>query len=313
MLDVDVRACTFHVEPRGNSVGGYSVSGTRYSVLLVALVSLATVAFASVARAEIPKIAPSGVGVPVSMDQLVLPGGEVEPIPVTDKTPVIVRIDRVFPHGSAFRYDLVYYGLEPGEFDLSQFLKRKDGSSAADLPAVPIQITSVLPPGQVEPSSLTFGTLPWLGGYRGLMILVSVLWIAGLIWLLWPKRKRAAARQIESGPATISLADRLRPLVSDAMAGRLPPERLAELERALIVCWRRRLGLTEAAPAEALAKLRQHPEASPLMNQLEIWLHRPPGGEAVDINALLKPYQNIAADEMGPVEASLRPAASTTT
>ena len=49
------------------------------------------------------------------------------------------------------------------------------------------------------------------------------------------------------------------------------------------------------------------------MTQLELWLHRPPGGESVDINALLKPYQNIAADEMGPVESSLRPAGSTTT
>jgi hypothetical protein len=92
----------------------------------------------------------------------------------------------------------------------------------------------------------------------------------------------------------------------------LPPERLAELERALVVCWRRRLGLTETAPAEALAKLRQHPDASPLMTQLEIWLHRPPGGEAVDINALLKHYQNIAADEMGPVDSSLKPVSSTT-
>lgn len=311
MLDVDIRAWTFRVEPRGNHIGAYWVPGTRYSVLIVTAALIGTIALTSTLYAQVPKLAPSSVGVPVAVDQLVLPGSEVEPIPVTDKTPVIVRIDRVFPHGSAFRYDLVYYGLEPGEYNLSQFLKRKDGSSATDLPVVPIQVTSVLPPGQIEPSSLTFGTLPWLGGYRGLMIIVSVLWIAGLIWLLWPKRKRAAARQIESGPAAVSLADRLRPLVSDAMAGRLPPERLAELERALVVCWRRRLGLTEAAPAEALAKLRQHPEASPLMTQLEIWLHRPPGGETVDINTLLKPYQNIAADELGPVELSVTPAGST--
>jgi len=256
------------------------------------------------AYSQTPKLAPSSVGVPVAVDQLVLPGPELEPIPITDKTPVIVRIDRIFPHGTAFRYDVVYYGLEPGEFNLSQFLKRKDGSQAADLPAVPIQITSLLPPGQVEPSSLSFARLPWLGGYRGLMILVSVLWIGGLIWLLWPKRKRATVRQADSGAEAITLADRLRPLVSDAMAGRLPPERLAELERALIVCWRRRLGLADAPPAEALAQLRAHPEASPLMTQLEIWLHRPPGGEAVDINALLKPYQNIAAHELGPVDSN---------
>jgi hypothetical protein len=312
MLDVNSSAHTSSVNPPAIQAGQHSVPSTQYRILLVVAALLTTVTLASIADAQAPKLAPSNVGVPVTVDQLVLPGPELEPIPIADKTPVIVRVDRVFPHGTAFRYDLVYYGLEPGEYNLSQFLRRKDGAAATDLPVVPIQITSLLPAGQVEPSSLSFARLPWLGGYRGLMVLVSVLWIGGLIWLLWPKRKRAIVQLAKSGPEAISLADRLRPLISDAMAGRLPPERLAELERALVVCWRRRLGLTDAAPAEALARLRAHPEASPLMTQLEIWLHRPPGSEAVDINALLKPYQNIAADEMGPVNSSHKPQGSKT-
>ena len=43
------------------------------------------------------------------------------------RRPVVVRIADVYPHGSAFRYDLVYYGLEPGDYDLTEFLRRKDG------------------------------------------------------------------------------------------------------------------------------------------------------------------------------------------
>lgn len=254
-----------------------------------------------IAAAQSPEATAASVGMPVTLDQLVLPGSELEPIPLTDKTPVVIRIDRTYPHGTAMRYDLVYYGLEPGDYDLSQFLRRKDGTSTADLPKVPVRIETLLPPGQIEPTALTFRRLPWLGGYRLLMIALAVFWIAGLVWLLYPRKKPAAKTVDDFEPQAVSLADRLRPLVSDAMAGRLPPEKLAELERALIVCWRRRLGLQETPPADALARLRQHPEASPLMNQLEVWLHRPPGGEPVDVNALLKPYQNLAATELEPL------------
>ena len=59
------------------------------------------------------------------------------------------------------------------------------------------------------------------------------------------------------------------------------PAQLAELERTLLVYWERRLNLRDRKPAEAIAELRRHPEAGPLFQQLEAWLHRPgsAGGE----------------------------------
>ncbi|MBX3441430.1 MAG: hypothetical protein KF774_03415 [Planctomyces sp.] len=240
------------------------------------------------------------VGLPERIEQIVLPGPELVPIPLTDATPVVIRIDRVDPHGTALRYDLVYYGVEPGEYDLAKYLQRKDGAPAEGLPEIPVRISSLLPAGQIEPTALQFRRLPWLGGYRALMVVVGVLWLAGLVWLLKPRRRAVVTNVEDVEEEPVSLAERLRPLVTDAMTGRLPKEKLAELERALVVCWRRRLGLQDATPAEAIAKLRQHPDASPLMTQLEVWLHRPPTADAVDVNELLKPYQNIAAHELGP-------------
>ena len=61
----------------------------------------------------------------------VLPGSELEVKPIGERTPIVLRIVRVFPHGTAFRYDLEYYGLEPGSFDLKDYLQRKDRSSTA--------------------------------------------------------------------------------------------------------------------------------------------------------------------------------------
>ena len=134
---------------------------------------------------------------------------------------------RVFEQRCAWRgIDCHVAGLapgerfEPGDYDLAQFLRRKDGSATSDLPKIPVKVTTLLPAGQIEPTALTFRSLPWLGGYRLLMIALAVFWIAGLVWLLYPKRKQAAVVRDDLGPQGISLADRLRPLVSDAMAAR---------------------------------------------------------------------------------------------
>jgi hypothetical protein len=251
-------------------------------------------------RAEGPRS--SSVGVPVRINQLVLPGSELEVKPLDRRTPVVLRIVNVWPHGTAFRYDLEYYGLEPGAFDLKDYLRRKDRSSAADLPAIPVKVESVLPPGQVVPAALPPQPSPRVGGYRTALIAAGALWVVGLAALLLVGRRRKKKAAAAARPLT--LADRLRPLVEGAVAGRLPPARLAELERTLLVYWERRLNLRDRKPAEALAELRRHPDAGPLLRQLEIWLHQPAGAGKIDVPGLLAPYQNVPADGL---EAEARP------
>jgi hypothetical protein len=80
------------------------------------------------------------------------------------------------------------------------------------------------------------------------------------------------------------------------MAGRLAPAQLAELERSLLAYWEWRLNLRDIKPAEAIAKLRGHPDAGPLLQRLEEWLHRPGTADDVDVATLLKPYKDIPAD-----------------
>ena len=91
----------------------------------------------------------------------------------------------------------------------------------------------------------------------------------------------------------MSLAERLRPLVEGAVAGRLSRIELANLERALLAYWRKRLALESAEPAAAMDAMRKHPEAGPLLAQLEAWLHRPGPPAAVDVPALLAPYRDL--------------------
>jgi hypothetical protein len=227
-----------------------------------------------------------------------LPGSELEVKPLDDsRAPLVLRIENVYRHGPAYRYDLVYYALEPGLYDLRDYLRRKDGSSTSDLPALKVEVTAILPPGQILPNSLQAKGSPSLGGYRLALIVGGVLWVLVLLAILFVGRgKGSGSDMAEALPLTV--ADRLRPLIEEAVAGNLTPSQCAELERTLLSFWRRRLGLEDHKPAEAIAILRAHPDAGPMMVQLETWLHRPGAASHVDVAALLEPYQYLPADSL---------------
>jgi hypothetical protein len=234
---------------------------------------------------------------------VVLPGPELEARPLEGrKAPVVLRVLGVAWAAGGRRYELEYTGMAPGRFDLRDFLRRQDGGPAAGLPAIPVRVQSVLPPGQDLPRPLAAPAAPRLGGYRLAARVAAVGWGVGLVAVLvfvWGGRRRRAPAA--APPAT--LADRLRPLIEDALAGRADPGRLAQLERSLLAYWRRQLGLAGQRPADALGVLRRHAEAGPLLARLEAWLHSP-ARDAVDVNGLLEPYRRLPADAL---EAPSRP------
>jgi len=225
---------------------------------------------------------------------VVLPGDKFEAAPVGEKSKLILRIQDVFPHGNAHRYNLRYFGFVPGEYDLIQFLRTADGNAPTNLPPVKVTIHGILPEdhdGMLIEDDDSGLNLP--GSYTA--------WLLGLgiVWLLvaWPlffagRSKDQALGQAEedTGP---ELAERLRPLVEQAAAGTLDTEGRARLERMIFSYWREQLGLPEKNDlAELHRQLKAHDDAGPLVRGLEDWLHRPPGTAAVDIAALLEPYRN---------------------
>jgi hypothetical protein len=129
-----------------------------------------------------------------------------------------------------------------------------------------------------------------------MIIIGATLWFVALLAILFVGRRRKKQKQAAAKPLT--LADRLRPLVEDAVAGRRDTVRLAELERTLILYWSRRLHMGANKPADALVILRGHPEAGPLLQQLEIWLHRPGTSGKINVGTLLAPYQNLPPDAL---------------
>lgn len=234
--------------------------------------------------------APTPVGLYGKLRDLVLPGSELEAKPLTQDAPVVVRVLAARPHGDAFRYDFDFYGLEPGDHDLAEFLRRKDGSATDDLPPVPLKFDGLLAPGRLIPNEPATAELPAVGGYKTTLIIAGVVWVAVLLLLIFARRKSAqAGGAADARPLT--LADRLRPLVESARDGTLDKSGQAELERTLLAFWRRKLDLADESPATALAKLKHNEEAAPLIEQLERWLHRESAHDIkVDVRALLEPY-----------------------
>ena len=234
------------------------------------------------------------VGVSARIDGLVLPGTELEVKPIDKDDEIVLRIVKSFVHGSAFRYDMVYYGLEPGEFNLKHYFQRIDGSETTDLPDIQVQILTLLEEGQVQPHSLTSHHAPFVGGYQLLLWLVAFAWIVGFVLLIcWGRKKKQLGHAGENQP--VSLAEQLRPLVESAVDGRLEQNERAKLEHLLLVYWQDRLDVRGLSPAKAIHRLKEDPVAGRLFVALENWLHNPDKTQSVEqVAPLLEPYRTAA-------------------
>jgi hypothetical protein len=209
---------------------------------------------------------------------------------------MVVRVASTRQVSGGTEYDLRYMGLEPGDYDLRDYLVRLDGEKVSGLPAIPVKVVGILPP--VHDGKLVGQEskgLPFLGGYRWLAGGVVALWL--LVWapIVLAGRKKKAAPVAPPPPAP-TLADRLRPLVEAAAMGRLSTEGQSQLERLLLWHWRTRLGLVDVDSGEAIIAMRRHPEAGALLRALEGWLHRPAGAEQVDVAGVLAPYRFVPAE-----------------
>ncbi len=243
-------------------------------------------------RAKTEVIAKTSVGLPAEIEQLVIPGGLLQVSPLENRNaPFVLRILQSYPHGTDHRYDLEFYALEPGRYNLSEFLQHADGNPAA-LADLWVEVESTLPAGQVLPETLDAEKPPALGGYRTAWILGSILWLGGLAAiLLWLQPD--VSLPTETIRPQLSLADRLRPLIEKASTGTLRGEEQALLERTCIAFWAERLKVSELPPGELIRFLKQHEKSGPFMNQLETWLHQPGQRLPVDIEPWLAPYKGV--------------------
>jgi hypothetical protein len=234
--------------------------------------------------------------------EVILPEAGLTPRAPDRRAPLLLRIAYTRPHGTLTFYDLRFIGRMPGRFDLRDYLVTTNGVPATHLSALDVSVAGVLPTphnGWLEEETLRAPSL--FGGYRAVAAVVIVLWIAALFVILRVERKPKPVAVAATAPRPPTFAERIRPLVESAAAGRISADEKATLERMLITHWQRRLGLSEANGEQVMARLREHDEAGPLLRALEDWLHRPPGSAAVQVESVLAPYGDLPTEETSEV------------
>lgn len=237
------------------------------------------------------------VGMSGFAKQVVLPGSELTTKEVDPRrTPIALRIDNVFPHGDVYRYDLTFFGLEPGKHNLIDYLSRRDGTSTADLPPINVVVNSILPSGQFVPSAPPKGFVARIGGYYMALILVGLVWVAGLIAILFWGRGKTTKIQAAEDSGSVSEVDQIRTLLDRAMAdGELSPEQKADLDMRVLNFWRTRRSITDVSVADAMSQLKNDEQAGPLLSGLERWLYSREAPSQSEIAQLLQPMSEIAA------------------
>ena len=239
------------------------------------------------------------VGMEGYMKQVVLPGSELTVREVDPRrTPVALRIDAVFPHGDELRYDLTFYGLEPGSHNICEYLVRKDGSSTDDLPALPVTIESLLPSGDVRPSAPPQGFLTRIGGYQTAMILAGVIWVLGLFAILFLGRGKEDRTAEGPAVAEVSEVEQIRQLINEAMESEeLTADRKAQLDMKVLNFWRGRRHIEDASVGDALQQLREDEQAGPLLAGLERWFYSRNAPSADEIRQMLDQLKQHSLSE----------------
>ena len=169
-------------------------------------------------------------------------------------------------------------GIVPGGYDLAEFVECADGARI-DMPPVSVRVVSALPPGRhIDLAGAEREALVSPARSRSWAARAVIAWaVISLVWLvLFFVRRVSDARQPESDPP----AQDPHLLLIEAVGTR--PMTVAERGRlellTLRAMGRRHLRANPGSPLELYTELRREPEAAPLIEALERWLHRPDAG-----------------------------------
>ncbi|MCA9284832.1 MAG: hypothetical protein KDA22_06450 [Phycisphaerales bacterium] len=198
------------------------------------------------------------------------------------------------------QYRIDYIGNVAGLFDLRELIQHQDGTPASDLDPLFVRIVSELPP-QHGTDLFLQDRQPFLleSHYRLALVALAIAWFAvPAVVLVRRALRRPPAPVAVVAPPPPTLADQLRPLVEGAMRQGLSVAERGRLELLLLRYWQDRLALAALAPADAVVRMRTHPEAGRLLTAVERWLHArgasSPRAED-DVAELLEPYRTAPA------------------
>jgi len=156
----------------------------------------------------------SSVGVGLLIEDIEISGSKIIPIPRTNyKTPIVLRVVSTEEIDGGFRYTIHAEGLDPGNYDLIKFLKRQD-NTPLETDSIPFEVYSVLDAPLTEPQKLTTTKPDSIGGYTTLLWILAIIWIIGLLIILFYKKRTHSSEEIKTPPPT--LAEKITALLKES-------------------------------------------------------------------------------------------------
>jgi hypothetical protein len=250
---------------------------------------------------------------------LTLEREDIKAVPLTYNAPLVARIKSIQPVDSQkFLYQVSYFGLEKGTFNLTDYLCTPDGNRLRQ-PILPVHVSSHVPDSaeyviQNPPISNHAKPPP----YTALLSLSAFVWVAAGLWMFLPRGKKPAP-----APPTVprkeavkvqTLEDLLRPLVEKAANKSISGEEKTRMEHILTQYWGALLRLDHLNSVEQLRRILDHVEAGALLRAVEQWLYQPDSEiPPAEINEILKPYLGLPITEPSnehaepPAKASRKP------
>lgn len=232
-------------------------------------------------------------------------GQDLEVSPIPEDSPVLVRIANISMATSESDpkiYDIRWLAMLPGDHDLSVFFRYGE-NQPANLPPLMVNAGSLLGSDHEGNLAKIPGTLSPVIDFPA-----WVLWAVVVFWLLLPLVILGILRWLRPVPpepvieVTLTIADKLRPYVDQALSGELDTEGKAAMERLLLAFWRDDLNLGSFRHAQALQTMRQHEVAGELIITVEHWLHSGKETSAGNdqVEKLLQPYKSVIDNETVP-------------
>jgi hypothetical protein len=234
-----------------------------------------------------------------SETDLVLSKGNLQAKRVDPQSPVILRVIAIRPlTDGRFIYRVAFTPLEPGSFNLSDYLVFPDDTPLGSTNPNPVTIAArVTNPDQTTLLGMPFPQTPPATRYAAWIVLLALLWLAAGLRLFSHKKPTPQPAPTPPPPPP-TLAELLRPLVQLAASGDLDIPGKARLERIFLHYWSHQLDLQKLTPIEKIRAIRKHPEAGLLFRTMDAWIHRPePVIPEEEIAAVLAPYAEIDAPE----------------
>ena len=228
----------------------------------------------------------------------VLNSPDYTPLPVTENTPLILRVHSVKRNAEGkYNYTFAYIGLQSGVFNLADYLQNSAGKRVRDaLPVISVTVQALLP----DNASATLPNLPTAPAprsipYRPAMFLLILGWLGCGASLFYQRPKKTAAPVV---PATQpkTFGEILQPLALKAARKTISSEEKMQLEQTIIRYWSERLHVEELDAEEKRAAILENAEGGLLLRSIERWLYQPYSLVlSSEVTKVLAPYFKVPA------------------